>query len=167
MKTVRRSFTAAVVPLIALAAVLFAASSTAVAQSEESGSARGLEGTWNAQLTVSDCDNPNTVLRTFPAKFAYAKGGTLTVTTAGQLPSLNTPGLGVWNHMYGRTYSAVSEAFIFSSAGAWTSTQRLTRVIVVSRDAKAYTDAVALEILDTSGHVIVTGCATSVASRME
>jgi hypothetical protein len=167
MKTVRRSFTAAVVPLIALAAVLFAASSTAVAQSEESGSARGLEGTWNAQLTVTDCDNPNTVLRTFPAKFAYAKGGTLTVTTAGQLPSLNTPGLGVWNHMYGRTYSAVSEAFIFSSAGAWTSTQRLTRVIVVSRDAKAYTDAVALEILDTSGHVIVTGCATSVASRME
>ena len=167
MKTVRRSFTAAVVPLIALAAVLFAASSTAVAQSEESGSARGLEGTWNAQLTVTDCNNPNTVLRTFPAKFSYAKGGTLTVTTAGQLPSLNTPGLGVWNHMYGSTYSAVSEAFIFSSAGAWTSTQRLTRVIVVSRDAKAYTDAVALEILDTSGHVIVTGCATSVASRME
>src|SRR5271170_6841160 len=91
----------------------------------------------------------------------------LAVTTAGQLPSLSTAGLGVWNHMYGRTYSAVSEAFIFSSAGAWTSTQRLTRVIVVSRDAKAYTDTVALEILDTSGKVIITGCATSVASRLE
>ncbi|HMD21520.1 MAG TPA: hypothetical protein VKH40_14425 [Alloacidobacterium sp.] len=175
MKTVRRSFTATVVPLIALAAVLFAASSTAIAQSEESGSARGLEvtwgdgleGTWNAQLTVTDCNNPNTVIRSFPAKFSYAKGGTLAVTTAGQLPSLSTAGLGVWNHMYGRTYSAVSEAFIFSSAGAWTSTQRLTRVIVVSRDAKAYTDTVALEILDTSGKVIITGCATSVASRLE
>jgi hypothetical protein len=174
MKTVGRSFTAAVVPLIALAAVLFGASSTVVAQSEESGSARGLEetwrgleGTWNAQLTVFDCNNPNTVLRIFPAKFAYAKGGTLTVTTAGQLPSLNTPGLGVWHHMYGRTYSGVSEAFIFSSAGAWTSTQRLTRVIVVSRDAKEYLDTVALEILDTNGKVIVTGCATSVASRLE
>jgi hypothetical protein len=175
MKTVRRSFTAAVVPLIALAAVLFGASSTAVAQSEESGSARGLEGTWrnglegtwNAQLTVTDCDNPNTVIRTFPAKFAYSKGGTLTLTTAGQLPSLNTAGLGVWNHMYGRTYSAVSEAFIFNSAGAWTSTQRLTRVIVVSRDAKRYTDTVALEILDPKGNVIVTGCGTSVASRLE
>ena len=102
------------------------------------------------QLTVNDCKNPNTVVRSFPAKFAYAKGGTLTVTTAGQLPSLNTAGLGVWNHMYGRTYSAVSEAFIFNSAGAWTSTQRLTRVIVVSRDAKGYTDTVALEILDTT-----------------
>jgi hypothetical protein len=127
----------------------------------------GLEGTWNAQLTVTDCNNPNTVIRSFPAKFSYAKGGTLTVTTTGQLPSLSTAGLGVWNHMFGRTYSAVSEAFLFSSAGAWTSTQRLTRLIVVSRDAKRYTDTVALEILDTNGHVIVTGCGTSVASRLE
>ena len=107
------------------------------------------------------------MLRTFPAIFAYAKGGTLTVTTAGQPPSLNTAGLGVWNHTYGRTYSAVSEAFIFNAAGAWTSIQRLTRVIVVSWDGKGYTDTVALEILDTHGNVIVTGCATSVASRLE
>jgi hypothetical protein len=175
MKTVGRSFTAAVVPLIALAAVLFAASSTAVAQSEESGSVRGpegtwrdgLEGTWRAQLTVNDCQNPNTVVRTFPAMFAYAKGGTLTVTTGGQPPSLNTAGLGVWHHMYSHTYSALSEAFIFNSGGAWTSTQRLTRTIVASWDAKGYTDKVALEILDTHGNVIVTGCATSVASRLE
>jgi hypothetical protein len=69
--------------------------------------------------------------------------------------------------MYGRTYSAVSEAFVFSPAGVWTSTQRLTRVITVSRDAKRYTDSVALEILDTNDKVIVTGCGTSVAHRME
>jgi hypothetical protein len=139
---------------------------TAMAQAQDSGSDNGLEGTWRAQLTVTDCQT-NAVLRTFPARFSFAKGGTLTVTTAGQLPSLNTPGLGVWNHMYDRTYSAVSEAFIFSTAGAWTSIQRLTRVIVVSRDARAYTDTVALQILDTNGNVIVTGCGTSVASRME
>jgi hypothetical protein len=128
---------------------------TAKAQSGGAESYNGLEGTWRAQL------------RTVPAKFSYAKGGTLTVTTAGQLPSLSTAGQGIWNHEYGRTYSAVSEAFIFSSAGAWTSTQRLMRVIVVSKDAKRYTDTVALEILDTSGNVIVTGCGTSVASRLE
>jgi hypothetical protein len=34
-------------------------------------------------------------VRTFPTIFAYAKGGNLTVTTAGQLPSLSTTGLGV------------------------------------------------------------------------
>jgi hypothetical protein len=137
---------------------------TAAAQSE--GAGPGLEGTWRAQLTISDCTT-GVVLRTFPARFSFAKGGTVTVTTAGQLPSLNTPGLGVWNHINGRTYSAVTEAFIFSPAGAWTAIQRLTRVITVSKDAKAYTDSVALEILDTNGNVTVTGCGTSVASRME
>jgi hypothetical protein len=126
----------------------------------------GLEGTWRAWLTVRDCQT-GAVQRTFPAVFVYAEGGTLTFTTGGQPPSLNTPGLGVWSHLHGHTYSAVSEAFIFSSAGAWTSTQRLTRLIDVGRDGKGYTDIVALEILDTNGHVIVTGCATSVASRME
>jgi len=75
---------------------------TATAQSEDDGSPNGLEGTWRVQLTVSNCQTGQ-VLRTFPALFAFAKGGTLTVTTAGQLPSLNTPGLGVWKHMYGRT----------------------------------------------------------------
>jgi len=133
---------------------------TAMAQSDN-----GLEGTWRAQVTVRDCGNPNVVLRTFPARFSYAKGGVLTVTTAGQLPSLTTPGLGVWQHTTGHSYSAVSEAFFFSPAGAWTSIQRLTRVIEV--DGNGYTDNIALEILDTHGNVIVTGCGTSVASRME
>jgi len=125
-----------------------------------------LEGTWRAQLTIRDCDT-KAVLRTFPATFSFAKGGTLTVTTAGQPPSQNTTGLGVWNYLYGRTYSAVSEAFMFSPAGAPTSIQRLTRVITVSWDAKRYTDHVALEILDPHRNVIVTGCGTSVAVRLE
>jgi hypothetical protein len=107
------------------------------------------------------------VLRTFPAKFAFDKAGTVTATTAGQLPSLSTAGLGVWHHINAHTYSAVTEAFIFSPAWAWIQTQRLTRLIQVSNDANAFTDTVALEILDTNGNVIVTGCGTSVASRME
>lgn len=140
---------------------------TAMAQSVDTWSPDGLEGTWRAQVTVSDCQNPNVVLRTFPARFSYAKGGTLTGTTAGQLPSLSTAQLGVWKHLHGHTYRAVTEAFFFSSAGAWTSTQRLTRVIEVGSDENEYTDTIALKILDTNGNVIVTGCGTSVASRMK
>jgi hypothetical protein len=147
---------------------------TAMAQSVGTGSHNGpegtwrdgLEGTWRAQLTVRDCQS-GVALRTFPTIFEYAIGGTLTYTTAGQLPSLSTTGLGVWKHMDGHTYKAVSEVFIFSPAGAWTSTHRLTRVIEVSRDAKGYTDTIALEIFDTNRNLIGTGCATAVASRME
>src|SRR5882672_9460983 len=67
---------------------------TAAAQSKD-WSPKGLEGTWRVQLTVMDCQTGQ-VLRTFPTLFAFAKGGTLTVTTAGQFPALNTTGLGIW-----------------------------------------------------------------------
>jgi hypothetical protein len=87
------------------------------------------------------------------------------VTTAGQLPSLSTTGLGVWQHTNGHSYSAVSEAFVFSTAGAWIQTHRLTRAIQLSNDGNQLTDTVALEIFDTNGNLIVTGCATSVGSR--
>jgi hypothetical protein len=40
------------------------------------------------------------------------------VTTAGQPPSLTTPGLGVWRHTVGHSYRAVSEAYVFHFASA-------------------------------------------------
>jgi hypothetical protein len=148
---------------LVLAGVLVLGSGlTARAQSEHN----GLEGTWRLQVTVRDCQTGQ-ALRTFPALFAFAKGGTITATTAGQLPSLSTPNLGVWRHTDGHTYSAVSETFIFSPAGTWTQTHRLTRVIEIGNNANEFTDKVALQIFDTNGNLIVSGCATSVASRFE
>ena len=139
---------------------------TARAQSEGNNSQRGLVGAWRLQLTVRDC-NTGQALRTFPAVFTFAKGGTATVITTGQLPSLATPGLGAWRHARGHNYSAVTDAFVFSPAGVWIQTHRLTRAIEVSIEGDAFTDTVALEIFDTNGNLIVTGCATSVASRLE
>ena len=139
---------------------------TATAQSVNAVSPNGLEGTWRVQLTVRDCQSGQ-ALRTFPALFAFAKGGTLSVTSTGQFPALSTSGLGIWQHTNGHSYSAVSESFIFSPAGAWAQTHRLTRAIEVSNDADAFTDTVALQIFDTNGNQIVAGCGTSVGSRMK
>src|SRR4029077_9105637 len=84
--------------VLVLAVILFLGSGlTARAQSEGDNSHRGLEGAWRLQLRVRDC-NTGQALRTFPAAFTFAKGGTATVITAGQLPSLATPGLGAWRH---------------------------------------------------------------------
>jgi hypothetical protein len=147
------ALTAMLIPKIGLSA--------RAAQSEESEShAKGLQG------TVRDCQT-GVALRTFPALFTFAKGGTLSVTTAGQLPALSTTSLGVWRHTDGHAYSAVSEAFVFSTAGAWTQTHRLTRAIEIGNNEDEFTDTVALQIFDTNGNVIVTGCATSVGSRFE
>ncbi len=82
-------------------------------------------------------------------------------------PRPSTPGLGAWRHADDHNYSAVTDAFVFSPAGVWTQTHRLTRAIEVSIDGDEFTDTVALEIFDTNGNVIVTGCATSVGSRLE
>ena len=152
--------------LVLAGMLLLGSGLTARAQSEGDNSQRGLEGAWRLQLTVRDC-NTGQALRTFPAVFTFAKGGTATVITAGQLPSLATTGLGAWRHAHGHNYSAVTDTFVFSPAGVWIQTHRLTRAIEVSIDGDAFTDTVALEIFDTNGNVIVTGCATSVASRLE
>jgi hypothetical protein len=137
---------------------------TASAQSESQ--AGRLEGAWRVQLTVRDCQT-GAALRTFPVLFTFAKGGTLTATTAGQSPALFTPNLGVWGHTGGNTYSAVSEAFAFSPAGAWIQTHRLTRAIELSSDANEFTEIVAVEIFDTNHNPLGTGCATSVATRFK
>lgn len=140
---------------------------TARARAQDAGSHNGLQGTWRGQVTVRDCQTGE-AQRTFPALLTFAKGGTLTLVTAGQPPALSTTGLGVWRHTDGHTYSAVSESFVFSSAGAGTQTHRLTRTIEIGNDSDEFTETVALEIFDTaSGNLIVTGCATGVASRLE
>ena len=166
-RNMRRFATSSGTAVLVLAGMLFLGSgSTARAYWEGDVSDIGLEGAWRLQVTVRDCQTGQ-ALRTFPALFTFAKGGTLTVTTTGQLPSLSTPGLGIWRYTEGNTYSAVSEAFVFSPAGAWIQTHRLTRAIEIGADGGAFTDTVKLEIFDTTGNLIATGCATSVASHLE
>ena len=153
--------------VLVLAGMLFLGSGIAAhAQSDDDNAQRGLEGAWRLQVTVRDC-NTGQALRTFPAVFTFSEGGTATVITAGQLPSLATTGLGAWRHAQGHDYSAVTDAFVFSPAGVWIQTHKLTRAIEVSNDGNAFTDRVALQILDPNDNVIATGCATSVASRLE
>lgn len=154
--------------VLLFAGVLFLGSGPrARAQSDGDTSQRGLEGGWRLQVTVRDCNTGQPLRPTFPAVFTFAKGGTATVITAGQLPSLATSGLGVWRHTQDHDYSAVTDAFVFSAAGVWIQTHRLTRTIQVSIDGESFIDQVALQILDTAGNPIATGCATSVANRLE
>jgi hypothetical protein len=139
---------------------------TAVARAQGS-SDNGLEGAWRLQVTVRDCNTGQPLRPTFPAVFTFAKGGAATGITGGQPPSLFTPQLGIWRHTQGHIYTAVTEAFVFSAAGALIQTHRFMRAIQVSVDGNSFTDQIALQILDAAGNPIATGCGTTVASRME
>ena len=154
--------------VLVLAGMLFLGSgSTARAQSDGDNSQRGLEGAWRLQVTVRDCNTGQPLRPTFPAVFTFAKGGAATVITTGQLPSLFTPQLGVWRHTQGHNYTAVTDAFVFSAAGAWIQTHRFTRTIEVSVDGDSFIDQIALQVFDTAGNPIATGCGTTVANRLE
>jgi hypothetical protein len=152
--------------LVLTGMLVLASGFTARAQSDGARPHHCLQGTWRVQVTVRDCQT-GAVQRTFPTLFAFAKGGTVTNTTAGQPPALFTPGFGVWRHTDDHSYSAVTEAFVFSPAGVWIQTNRFTRAIDVDADGDEFTDTIALEILDTSGNVIARGCGTSVGTRFK
>ena len=147
-------------------AVMLLTSGLCAQEGNSASQAGRIEGTWRLQLAVRDCAT-GAVQRTFPALFAFAKGGIVTGTTAGQPPAIATPVLGVWAHTGGHNYSAVTEAFIFNPAGVWIQTHRLTRAIELDKDADEFTDTTKLEIFDTSGNLIATGCATTVGRRFE
>jgi hypothetical protein len=165
-KSISRMSMLAIPTMIVCGLFVAASSMGPTARADNDGSDNGLEGTWRVQVTVRNCQTGE-AQRTFPALFTFVKGGTLSATTAGQPPALSTTTLGVWQHKDDHTYSAVSESFIFSPAGVWTQTHRLTRVIETGNDADEFTDTIALEIFDTNGNLIVTGCGTSVASRFK
>jgi hypothetical protein len=127
---------------------------------------RRLEGTWRVQVTIRNCQS-GAELKKFPALLTFAQGGTLTETTTAFPPAQRTPGHGYWQHARARTYTAVSEAFLFNAANAWTGKQRLTQAIEFGGDPDEFNSTATNEIFDINGNLLVTGCATAVASRLE
>ena len=123
---------------------------------------------WRLEVKVfTDCSDQKTLARPiFKALAAFSKGGTLTLTTAGQLPSVATTALGVWRHTFGHYYTAVSEAFLFSSPVVLQppNTLRLTRAIEIVDD-DTFTDRIAQDILDPNGNLIATGCGATTGTR--
>jgi hypothetical protein len=140
---------------------------TAVAQSVGARWDNGLEGTWHLQVTVSDCTTGQPLRPAFPALFTLAKGGTATIITGGQPPSLFTPQLGVWRHTQGHYYTAVTDAFAFNAAGALIQKFRYARVIQLANGGDSFTDKIALQIFDAADNPIGTGCGSTVGTRFE
>ncbi len=170
MTTAGRRFTAGLVPLIAFGAALFVANSSAFAQSEQSGSASGLEGTWLIHLTQRDCVT-NTAGPTFPALMTLARGGTLTETTASPAfqPGQRSPGHGVWRKIGGDAYLTHDEAFILFSGGPFTAgMQMISHTITLSKDGNSFDSVAASRFFDTAGNPLgPSNCGTAVGVRVQ
>ena len=156
------------VAVLALVVAFMSTAVTPAAPKLQSSDSQGgkIEGTWRVQVTLRNCQS-GAEIRVFPALLTFADGGTLTGTSTVISPGLRSPDHGVWGHDGGRSYHAVDEAFIFTPAGVWVSTQRLSQSIELSADGDTFTSDAHTEFFDTLGNLTSSGCATAVATRMK
>lgn len=128
---------------------------------------RRLEGTWRVQITLRNCLNGEALRSPFPAMATFAGGGTVTTADGGLSPSMRGSGHGIWQQTGGHSFAATTEAFLFTPAGSWNGTQRITQSIDIDRGTGGFNARISSEIFDINGTLLATGCATSVGTRLE
>lgn len=157
-------------PGLVAAAVVALMSGTALigaGQREGAHQGRQLPGTWRVQITLRNCQTGDALRPPFPAMATFAVGGTVITSDGGLSPLVRGAGHGVWRHMGGHTFDALTEAFLFTPAGTLNGLQRLRQSLEIGSDPDEFNAIVAAEILDAQGTLLASGCATSVGRRME
>jgi hypothetical protein len=123
-------------------------------------------GAWILQVSAHDCQS-GAPEATFQSLVTFAQGGTLTNVTTGGSPALRTTGLGTWEKTAGHEFTAVTMVFLFSPAGVWTATQRLTNTFEIGIDPDELTGTTEANFFDTNGNLFRTACATVLGRRLE
>lgn len=122
-----------------------------------------LEGAWDSQVTLTDC-NGNTLV-TFRAYAIFNRGGTLT-STDNMPPTAHGPGLGTWERIGGRNYTAPFQFFNFNPDGSFAGVQKINRTITLAADANSFTSVVAFDSYDPNGNLLFSGCGFETAARL-
>jgi len=138
---------------------------------------RTLEGTWWVQVTaLTDCVS-QVPLMSFTALLTFAKGGTMTGTTANPAFAIGqrSPDHGVWfRSRAAHGYRASSVALLLfgtspnfpATPGFQAGSQRLSQAIDVT-DPDHFTSEAVSEFFDVGGNKYWEGCATAVGQRFE
>src|SRR5580698_5669611 len=71
------------------------------------------------EVTLRDCNTSAPLGSPFRSLLSFARGGTMTETTARFSPALRGPGQGIWQQIQGSTFSSTLEAFLYNPAGVW------------------------------------------------
>lgn len=130
------------------------------------GNARKLEGTWDVQVTIRNCQT-GAEIRTFASIGTFMSGGTFLDSTSGIPQALKTPGHGVWSHIGGRDYRFKFKSFSFDASGNFTGWTIINQEAKLNRRADAYESAGTSEVYAPNGDLIFTGCSTTTATRFE
>ena len=135
---------------------------------------QGIEGVWHVdEVILSDCSPTGVPVRTIVDMKMFIHGGQL-IETSGTpgvgAPPLQrgSPGLGTWQHLGQRHYSAVFRFFRFDGSNdTFVGIYVVYKDIKLSKDGNAFTATGTTDIFDATGTLIRTGCTTETAMRLE
>ena len=132
------------------------------------GGAQGgrLQGTWDNQVTIIDCQTGNPIT-TFQSLIVFNAGGTLTETTAGTAPAMRTAGEGVWRHITDNTYAFRFKHFRFDAQNVLTGWNIIQAEASLDAAGNVYTSSATVEVYNPNGVLVATACATSASTRFE
>src|SRR4029077_5738326 len=102
-------------PLLGVCAFLPMVAAPATRPSMEGGK---LQGTWEMQITLTDCAGH--VIRSFPSLIEFAAGGTVGGSNGGTPQALKTPGEGLWRHTTDNNYAFRFKFFTFNPQNVFT-----------------------------------------------
>ncbi|HMG84109.1 MAG TPA: hypothetical protein VK574_00110 [Terracidiphilus sp.] len=139
------------------------------AESPESASRHRLEGAWWVTVTQYDCTS-GVKRPSFSSILLFSRGGTVTEATSnpGFLPGQRSTGFGIWSESEHGTYSASDVAFILFTGGPFQlGSQKLTHTITLDRDADSFTDEAKVQFYNASGTLLMAGCASATATRLQ
>jgi len=149
---------------VAMAILIVLAISQVSTFANQEGS-KGLEGTWNVQVTLRNCLTGDAI-RTFPSLVTYSGGGTVMETTSAISPTLRYPGQGVWHYKGAQLYGASFMFFRFNPDGSFAGTQKITQDIELTHNDELDITA-SVEVRDAANNLTGTGCVTSTGTRFE
>lgn len=132
---------------------------------ESSANARRLEGVWESQVTLRNCQTGDPIpIPTLRGMTIVIRGGAIIGTNANP----NSPtAFGRWQYLGGQSYITVARFFRNNPDGSFAGVQRFTRNITLSREGDHLTSTNSSEIFDANDNLIGTGCATETARRVE
>ena len=125
-----------------------------------------LEGAWNTQVSIIDCQSGN-VIFTFANMPVFMAGGTMVEATSGTAPALRTQGEGVWRHITGHKYVFRFKSFTFNAQNVFTGWMIIQADATLDSTGDAYTSSATIEVYNPNGVLVGTGCAETAGKRFE
>jgi len=151
-----------IAPLVVAFALLPMVAAPATRSSMEAGK---LQGTWEMQITLTDCAGH--VIRSFPSLIEFAAGGTVVESNGGTPQALKTPGEGVWRHTIDSNYAFRFKFFTFDAQNVFTGWTIITGETTVDATGNANSGTATVEVYDPNGNLLVSLCAETSGTRFE